>query len=35
MTYQRDEKMVYITVKGVISSSGEDYSFSTTIKAWN
>lgn len=35
MIYQSDEKMVYITIKGVIASSGEDYSFSTTIKAWN
>lgn len=35
MTYQRDEKMVYVIVKGNIASTDEDYSFSTTIKAWN
>lgn len=35
MTYQRDEKIVYINVKGNIISTGEEYTFSTTIKAWN
>lgn len=35
MTYQRDEKIVYVNVKGNIISTGEEYSFSTTIKAWN
>lgn len=35
MTYQREEKKVYISVTGVILSTGEDYSFTTIINAWN
>jgi len=35
MTYIREEKNVFISVKGKIVGNGEDYDFSTNIKAWN
>ena len=35
MTYIREERQIYITVKGVIASSKEDYVFNKVIKVWN
>ena len=35
MTYIREEKKIYITVKGVITETGEAYQYQTTIKIWN
>jgi hypothetical protein len=35
MTYIREERKIYITVKGVITSSREDYVFNKVIKVWN
>ena len=35
MTYIREEKKIYVTVKGVISETGEAYQYQTTIKIWN
>jgi hypothetical protein len=35
MTYIREERLNYITVKGVIISTKEDYIYDQTIKVWN
>ena len=35
MTYIREERLIYITVKGVIISTKEDYIYDQTIKVWN
>ena len=35
MTYVREEKRIYITIKGVITETGEAYQYQTTIKIWN
>lgn len=35
MTYIREERMIYITVKGVITSTREEYVYKQTIKVWN
>ena len=35
MTYIREERKIYITVKGMIASSKEDYVFNKVIKVWN
>jgi len=34
MTYIREERLIYVTVKGVITSIRKDYTYSTTIKVW-
>jgi len=34
MTYIREERMIYITVKGQIVATQEDYTYSTTIRVW-
>lgn len=34
MTYIREEKNIYITIKGVIASSKEDYVFTTILRVW-
>ena len=34
MTYIREEKKIYITIKGVIASSKEDYVFTTILRIW-
>lgn len=34
MTYIREEKKIYITIKGVIASSKEDYVFTTILRVW-
>ena len=35
MTYIREERQIYITVKGVVASSKEDYVYNQVIKIWN
>jgi hypothetical protein len=35
MTYIREERRIYISVKGVIPSTMERYQFTTTINIWN
>lgn len=35
MTYVREERQIYITVKGTIVSTKEDYVYDQTIKVWN
>jgi len=35
MTYVREERRIYITVKGVIKSTETDYQYSTTMNVWN
>ena len=35
MTYIREERLIYITVKGVIVSTKEDYIYDQPIKVWN
>lgn len=35
MTYIREEKKIYITVKGVITETGEAYQYQTILKIWN
>ena len=35
MTYIREERMIYITVKGFIVSTKEEYVYDQTIKVWN
>ena len=34
MTYIREERLIYVTVKGVIASVRKDYLYTTTIKVW-
>lgn len=34
MTYVRGERHIYISVKGILVPSGEDYQFNTKIKVW-
>lgn len=35
MTYIREERLIYITVKGTIVSTGEDYKYDQTIRVWS
>ena len=35
MTYIREERLIYITVKGVIVSTKEEYIYDQTIRVWN
>ena len=35
MTYIREERQIYITVKGTISDTKEDYVYNQTIRVWN
>jgi hypothetical protein len=35
MTYIREERQIYITVKGVIISTKKEYVYNQTIKVWN
>jgi len=35
MTYIREERKIYITVKGTIIATGEDYTYNQTIRVWN
>ena len=35
MTYIREERQIYITIKGVIASIKENYVYKQTIRVWN
>lgn len=35
ISYIRDERLIYIAVKGIIGSTKEKYRFLTTLKVWN
>ena len=35
MTYIREERQIYITVKGTIVDTKEDYAYNQTIRVWN
>lgn len=35
MTYIREERNIYIMVKGIIRETKEDYQYSTVLKIWN
>ncbi len=35
MTYIREERQIYITVKGVIADTKEEYIYNQTIRVWN
>ncbi len=35
MTYIREERLIYVSVKGTIVETGEDYQYQTTIRIWN
>lgn len=35
MTYIRQERNIYVRVRGVITESQEDYQYDTVIKLWN
>ena len=34
MTYVREERLIYINIKGTIKATGEDYNYTTTLKVW-
>ena len=34
MTYIREERLIYITIKGTIVSTKEDYVFTNTLRVW-
>ena len=34
MTYIREERIIYITVKGIISKTKEEYVFTNTLRVW-
>ncbi len=35
MTYIREERQIYVTVKGTIVDTKEDYAYNQTIRVWN
>lgn len=35
LTYVRTEKRIYVTIKGIITETGKEYQYQTTIKIWN
>lgn len=35
MSYAREKRLITITVNGVIKSSGENYTYNSTIKVWS
>lgn len=34
MTYIREERMIYVTVKGIIIQTKEEYVFTSTLRVW-
>ena len=34
MTYIREERKIYITVKGIIAENGKKYQYSSIINVW-
>jgi predicted component of type VI protein secretion system len=35
MTYMREERRIYIAIKGVVTAMQQEYMYSTSIKIWN
>lgn len=35
MTYIRETKNIYVTVRGILAAGQQDYQYSTNIKIWN
>ena len=35
LTYIREERRIYVTVKGIIAETGKDYQYQTIINIWN
>ena len=35
MTYVREEKIIHVAVKGIITETGKEYQYKTTIRIWN
>lgn len=35
MTYIREERIIHVVIKGIITESSADYQYNTTIKIWN
>ena len=35
LTYIREEKRIYVTVKGILTETGKEYQYQTTINIWN
>ena len=34
MTYIREERLIYVTIKGIITQTKEDYVFTSTLRVW-
>jgi predicted component of type VI protein secretion system len=34
MTYIREERLIYVTIKGIIVQTKEDYVFTSTLRVW-
>lgn len=34
MTYIREERLIYVTIKGIIIQTKEDYIFTSTLRVW-
>ena len=34
MTYIREERLIYVNVKGIFAETGKPYNYNTTIKVW-
>lgn len=34
MTYVREERLIYINIKGRVKATGDDYNYTTTLKVW-
>ena len=34
MTYIREERLIYVTIKGIIIQTKEDYVFTSTLRVW-
>ena len=34
MTYIREERLIYVTIKGIIASTREPYTYTTTLNVW-
>ena len=34
MTYIREERLIYVTIKGIIIQTQEDYVFTSTLRVW-
>jgi hypothetical protein len=34
MTYIREERRIYVTIKGIIADTREPYTYTTTLRVW-